>query len=248
MTVARAIEMLLPSYRLIYFGDLARTPYGTKSPETIVRYSVQNAEFLINHGAQVIIIACNSAASVATDVLKKNFAVPIFEVITPAIAKAIQSTKSGRIGVIGTSATIKSSIYEIKLQELSPDYRIFSRACPLLVPLVEEGWLLKRETKMIVRRYLQPLKLHQIDTLVLGCTHYPLLKHLIHPRIGKTTSLIDSSIEVAGAVKDYLINNPAIEKSLEQAGENLYYVSDMTSTAESIAEKIFSRPIQLIKT
>jgi glutamate racemase len=248
MTVARAIEMLLPSYRLIYFGDLARTPYGTKSPETIVRYSVQNAEFLINHGAQVIIIACNSAASVATDVLKKNFAVPIFEVITPAIAKAIQSTKSGRIGVIGTSATIKSSIYEIKLQELSPDYRIFSRACPLLVPLVEEGWLLKRETKMIVRRYLQPLKLHQIDTLVLGCTHYPLLKHLIHPRIGKTTSLIDSSIEVAGAVKDYLINNPAIEKSLEQAGENLYYVSDMTSTAESIAEKIFSRPIQLIRT
>ncbi len=248
MTVARAIELLLPSYRLIYFGDLARTPYGTKSPETIVRYSVQNAEFLINHGAQVIIIACNSAASVATDVLKKNFDVPIFEVITPAIAKAIQSTKSGRIGVIGTTATIKSSIYKKKLQELSPDYRIFSRACPLLVPLVEEGWLLKRETKMIVRRYLQPLKRHQIDTLVLGCTHYPLLKDLIHPRIGKKTNLIDSSIEVAGAVKNFLINNPTIEKSLEQAGENLYYVSDTTSTAESIAAKIFSRPIQLIRT
>jgi len=248
MTVARAIERLLPSYRLIYFGDLARTPYGTKSPETIVRYSVQNAEFLINHGAQVIIIACNSAASVATDVLKKSFDVPIFEVITPAIAKAVQSTKSGRIGVIGTTATIKSSIYEKKLQELSPDYSIFSRACPLLVPLVEEGWLLKRETKMIVRRYLQPLKRHQIDTLVLGCTHYPLLRDLIHPRIGKTTNLIDSSIEVAGAVKNFLINNPIIEKSLEHAGENLYYVSDTTSTAESIAEKIFSRPIQLIRT
>ena len=130
MTVARAIEMLLPSYRFIYFGDLARTPYGTKSPETIVRYSVQNAEFLINHGAQVIIIACNSAASVATEVLKKNFDVPIFEVITPAITKAVQSTRSGRIGVIGTTATIKSSIYEKKLRELSPDYRIFSRACP----------------------------------------------------------------------------------------------------------------------
>ena len=248
MTVARAIEMLLPSYRLIYFGDLARTPYGTKSPETIVRYSVQNAEFLINHGAQVIIIACNSAASVATDVLKKSFDVPIFEVITPAITKAVRSTKSGRIGVIGTTATIKSSIYEKKLQELSPDYRIFSRACPLLVPLVEEGWLLKRETKMIVRRYLQPLKRHQIDTLVLGCTHYPLLKDLIHPRIGKKTNLIDSSIEVAGAVKNFLINNPTIEKSLEQTGKNLYYVSDTTSTAESIAEKIFSRPIQLIRT
>ena len=247
MTVARAIEMQLPSYRLIYFGDLARTPYGTKSPETVVRYSVQNAEFLINQGAQVIIIACNSAASVATDVLKKNFDVPIFEVITPAIAKAIQSTKSGRIGVIGTTATIKSSVYENKLQELSPDYRIFSRACPLLVPLVEEGWLLKRETKMIVRRYLQPLKLHQIDTLVLGCTHYPLLKDVIHPRIGKKTNLIDSSIEVAGTVKNFLNNNPTIEKTLEHSGENLYYVSDTTSTAESTAEKIFSRPIQLIR-
>lgn len=248
MTVARAIEKLLPAYRLTYFGDLARTPYGTKSPETIIRYSVQNAEFLINNGAQVIIIACNSAASVATDVLKKKFDVPIFEVITPAIAKAVQSTKSGRIGVIGTTATIKSSIYAQKLQELSPDYRIFPKACPLLVPLVEEGWLLKRETKMIVRRYLQPLKRHQIDTLVLGCTHYPLLKELIHPRIGKKTSLIDSSIEVAGALKNFLINNPAVEKSLEQTGKNLYYVSDTTSTAESIAEKIFSRPIQLIKT
>jgi glutamate racemase len=248
MTVARAIEMQLPSYRLIYFGDLARTPYGTKSPETIVRYSVQNTEFLINQGAQVIIIACNSAASVATDVLKNSFDIPIFEVITPAIAKAVQSTKSGRIGVIGTTATIKSSIYEQKLQELSPEYHIFSKACPLLVPLVEEGWLLKRETKMIVRRYLQPLKRHQVDTLVLGCTHYPLLKDLIQPRIGKTTKLIDSSIEVAGAVKNFLINNPTIEKSLEHDGENLYYVSDTTSTAESIAEKIFSRPIQLIRT
>lgn len=248
MTVAHAIEMLLPSYRLIYFGDLARTPYGTKSKETIIRYSVQNAEFLIKHGAQVIIIACNSAASVATEVLKERFDVPIFEVISPAIAKAVQSTQSGRIGVIGTSATIRSSIYEKKLKELSPDYRIYSRACPLLVPLVEEGWLSKRETKMIVRRYLHPLKGHRIDTLVLGCTHYPLLKDLIHPRIGKTTNLIDSSIEVAGAVKNFLINNPTIEKSLEPAGENLYYVSDTTSTAESIAEKIFSRPIQLTRT
>jgi glutamate racemase len=248
MTVARAIEMVLPAYRLVYFGDLARTPYGTKSQETILRYSVQNAEFLLRQGAQAIVIACNSAASVATAVLKENFAVPIFEVITPAVAKAVQLTASGRIGVIGTTATIKSSIYRKKLREFSPDCRLFSQACPLLVPLVEEGWLRKRETKMIVRRYLQPLKRHQIDTLVLGCTHYPLLKDLIGPRIGNRVNLIDSSIEVAGAVKDFLDRTPAVEKSLKQDGENLYYVSDMTSTAESIAEKIFGRRIQLIRT
>ena len=248
MTVARAIEMLLPTYRLVYFGDLARTPYGSKSPETIIRYSVQNAEFLIRQGAQAIIIACNSAASVATEVLKKKFSVPIFEVITPAIAKAVQTSASGRIGVIGTTATIKSSIYRKKLHELAPGCQLFSQACPLLVPLVEEGWLRKRETKMIIRGYLQPLKRRQIDTLVLGCTHYPLLKNLIGPRIGSNVSLIDSSVEVAETVQDFLDHTPAVEKSLEQKGENLYYVSDMTSTAESIAEKIFGRRIQLIKT
>jgi glutamate racemase len=247
MTVAHAIEMLLPSYRLVYFGDLARTPYGTKSPETIVRYSVQNAEFLLQQGAQVIIIACNSAASVATEELKKKFSVPIFEVISPAVAKAFRTSASGRIGVIGTTATVKSSIYRKKLRELAPDFRLFSQACPLLVPLVEEGWLRKRETKMIVRRYLHPLKQHQIDTLVLGCTHYPLLKDLIGPRIGTKVTLIDSSIEVAGAVKDFLALTPSVEKSLEQNGENLYYVSDMTSTAESIAAKIFGRRIRLIQ-
>jgi glutamate racemase len=247
MTVARAIEILLPSYRLVYFGDLARTPYGTKSPETIIRYSIQNAEFLLRQGAQAIIIACNSAASVATEELKKKFSVPIFEVITPAIARAAQASASGRIGVIGTTATIKSLIYRKKLQEFAPDCRLFSQACPLLVPLVEEGWLRKRETKMIVRRYLHPLKQHRIDTLVLGCTHYPLLKDLIGPRIGSKVKLIDSSVEVAGAVKEFLDLTPTVEKSLEQNGENLYYVSDMTSTAESIAEKIFGRRIQLIR-
>jgi len=247
MTVARAIETLLPSYRLVYFGDLARTPYGTKSPETIIRYSVQNTEFLLQHGAQAIIIACNSAASVATDVLKEKFSVPIFEVITPAIAKAVQTSRSGRIGVIGTTATIRSAIYGRKLREIAPDCRLFSQACPLLVPLVEEGWLGKRETKMIVRSYLHPLKQHQIDTLVLGCTHYPRLKDQIGPRIGRKVKLIDSSIEVAGTVRDFLGQTPTTEKSLERNGENLYYVSDMTSSAESIAEKIFGRRIQLIQ-
>lgn len=245
MTVAHAMETLLPAHRLIYFGDLARTPYGPKSPETIIRYSLENTEFLLAKGAQIIVIACNSAASVATDILKSTYNVPIFEVITPAIVKASQATTSGRIGVIGTTATIKSAVYDKKLKELSPDSSIFSMPCPLLVPLVEEGWLQKQETKMILRRYLHPLKLKTIDTLVLGCTHYPLLKNLIQSRIGKKVNLIDSSVEVAATVKNFLDDNQSL--SLSKGGENLYYVSDMTSAATTIANKIFGRPIELIR-
>lgn len=248
MTVAQALEKALPDCRLIYFGDLARTPYGSKSPETIISYSIQNAEFLIGHGAKIIVIACNSAASVASDVLKKKFAIPIFEVITPAIARAVAATISGRIGVIGTRATIKSGVYEKKIMLLAPDARIFPQACPLLVPLVEEGWLNKRETKMILRRYLLPLRQKQIDTLVLGCTHYPLLKELIQTRVGKKqVELIDSSAAVAGDVKRYLAGRPDLLQSLDHKGENLYYVSDITEAAVSIARKIFGRPIKLVK-
>ena len=247
MTVARAIEMLMPSKPLVYFGDLARTPYGTKSSETIIRYSLENAEFLLKQGAKILIIACNSAASVATEVLQKTFQVPIFEVITPAIAKAAEMTNSHRIGVIGTTATIKSEVYKKKLHILSTESTLFSKACPLLVPLVEEGWLQRRETKMIVRRYLHPLKEAQIDTLVLGCTHYPLLKKIIQPRMGKKVHLIDSSVEVADIVKTFLDQNPHMSKSLESGEKSIYYVSDMTSTATSIAEQIFGRPIELIK-
>jgi glutamate racemase len=247
MTVAHAIEKLLPSQRLIYFGDLARSPYGTKSSETIIRYSVENIEFLLGRGAKMVIIACNSAASVATASLHSRFSIPIFEVIRPAIARAAQMTKSGRIGVIGTVATVRSDVYRRELKKLIPGSTIISKACPLLVPLVEEGWLQKQETKMILRRYLQPLKNKQIDTLVLGCTHYPLLKQLIQPRIGRKVHLIDSSIEVAASVKNFLRDNPSFAESLESGPENLYYVSDMTSNAQTIADKIFGRHIELIK-
>ncbi len=248
MTVAHAVENLLPEYRVLYFGDLARTPYGTKSQETIIKYSIQNTEFLLDNGAKVIIIACNSAASVASEILRERFSVPIFEVITPAIDKAIKTTKSGRVGIIGTRATIRSGVYEKKINGKSPELQVFSTACPLLVPLVEEGWTDKRETAMILRRYLYPLKLKQIDTLVLGCTHYPLLKELIQPRIGKkSVTLIDSSVEVAMSVRDYLIKNSKVADLLEANGENIYYSSDLTEAAETTAMKIFGREVHLRK-
>ncbi len=244
MTVARAVEQLLPDYSLVYYGDIARTPYGPKSPSTIINYSIRNTEFLLEKGAELIIIACNSASSVATESLRERFQVPIIEVISPAAARAIQISKTGHIGVIGTKATVKSNIYQKTITAERPDFKVYSQACPLLVPLVEEGWLNKRETKMILRRYLHPLKDKQIDTLVLGCTHYPLLKGLIQARIGKRVKLIDSSIETARYVKQFLANNPTIVSKQEQVSHS-YYASDCTETAMKVAERIFSRPMEL---
>lgn len=248
MTVASAVETLFPELQIIYYGDLARTPYGSKSPETIIDYSIENTEFLLKQGAQAVIIACNSAASVASEVLRQKFAIPIFEVISPAVERAVASTRSGNIGIIGTRATVRSGIYSQKIKEKSPDLRVFSQACPLLVPLVEEGWLNSRETKMILRKYLAPLKQKQIDTLVLGCTHYPLLSDLIQHRVGKNRiRLIDSSIEVALTLKKYLDENPDFSKTLMHDTVNKYFVSDITKAAINTAEKIFGRHIDLIK-
>jgi glutamate racemase len=248
MTVANTVETLLPDLQIIYFGDLARTPYGSKSPETIIEYSINNTEFLLEHGAQAIIIACNSAASVASETLRQKFDIPIFDVISPAVDRAITTTESGNIGVIGTRATIRSGVYDQKIKNKAPGFNIFSQACPLLVPLVEEGWTDARETKMILRKYLAPLKQKQVDTLVLGCTHYPLLKELIQYRMGKKrTRLIDSSIEVALTLQTYLNENPAFYKTLTKGAANKYFVSDITNVAINTAEKIFGRHIDLEK-
>ena len=249
MTVARAIEQICPGYPLIYFGDLARTPYGSKSPETIIGYSKNNTNFLIEQGARLIVIACNSASSAASHVLRLHFNVPVLDVITPATRKASKISSSGRIGVIGTRATVKSGVYRQRIQEMLPGSKIFSRACPLLVPLVEEGWLNRPETKMVLRRYLHPLRLKQIDTLVLGCTHYPLLKHLIGPRIGRRVNLIDSSVEMALHVRDFLRDNPKLqERVLENRNAmNRFFVSDYTEPVQQLATQIFGRVIQLEK-
>ena len=247
MTVAQAVEQLLPGYPLLYLGDIARTPYGTKSARTIIDYSVENTRFLVQNGAKIVVIACNSASSVATERLRREFNIPILEVITPAIEQALANSRSGRIGIIGTRATIRSCIYENKIRERSPDYKVFSKACPLLVPLVEEDWTGKQETKMILRRYLHDLKNQQIDTLILGCTHYPLLKPLIQARIGKKVMLIDSSAATALFLKKYLENDAAFEISgSHNPCQNRFFVTDLTETAEKIASKIFGRTIQLL--
>ena len=243
LTVLRALEQLMPSLSLVYFGDVARTPYGSKSRETILRYSRQNTEFLLEQGAQLIIVGCNSAASVAGHLLGEEYQVPVLEVITPAVDLAVASSKTGRIGVIGTRATISSGIYEEKMQHRCRMCQVISKSCPLLVPLVEEGWMGKKETKTILKKYLQPLKQHTIDTLVLGCTHYPLLKSLIIPRIGRKVQLIDSSIAVAHVLQNYLQAHPEFNQTLQHEGLKQYFMSDITSTVRTVARNIFDRDL-----
>ncbi len=248
MTVARAIEQLCPGFPLIYFGDLARMPYGPKSRAMITEYSHRNTEFLLRLGAKLIVIACNSASSAAATSLRATYDRPIIDVIAPAVECAAAVSQSGRIGVIGTSATIRSGSYDQGLHAIRPECNVYSQACPLLVPLVEEGWLERRETKMIVKKYLHPLRDKQIDTLILGCTHYPLLKKVIAPRIGRRVRIIDSSIEVALHLRNVLASDPALRDELYAPDTpSRFFISDMPSTIHSLAEKIFGRTVLLEK-
>ena len=204
LTVVRSLMERLSGYDIVYFGDTARTPYGTKSAETVISYSLENIEFLLKNGAKIVVMACNTASSVASHRVAETFDIPIFEVVTPATKQAVNRSGNLAVGVIGTRATIKSGIYEKKIKAVKPAAKVYSVACPLLVPLVEEGWLKKPETMMIIKKYLHPLRVRQIDTLILGCTHYPLLKDQIQRKIGKKVIIIDSSIAVAEKVKSFL--------------------------------------------
>jgi len=241
----RAFTEHLSGYDIIYFGDTARTPYGNKSPETVVKYALEDTDFLLNKGAELIVMACNTASSIATARVSETYDIPVFEVITPAVELAIKASKTFRIGVIGTRATINSGIYEKKIKEINADAKVYSVACPLLVPLVEEGWLNKPETRMIVKKYLHPLKVRQIDTLILGCTHYPILNRIIQEKIGKRVNIIDSSLAVADRVKSFLNNHSEIEGLLSKKGDTRFFVSDITSQFEKTAKHILKKTVSL---
>lgn len=245
LTVVRALTDRLPDHDIIYFGDTARTPYGNKSPETIIRYALEDTEFLLNKGAKLIVMACNTASSVATEHIISQFRVPVFEVITPAVLLSIRTSEKCRIGVIGTRATINSRVYEKKIKEMNPNAKVWSFSCPLLVPLVEEGWLEKPETAMIVKKYLLPLKIRQIDTLILGCTHYPILKKTIQRKIGKQVHIIDSSLSVAEKVKNFLAEHPETDALLSKTGTSEFFVSDVTGQFQKTADILLRKNISL---
>lgn len=245
LTVVREVFKQLPDYQIVYFGDTARTPYGNKSENLIKKYAIEDTNFLLGKGANLIIVACNTASAVASDELKAKYKnIPIFEVITPAVKRASEMTKNKRLGIIGTKATIHSQIYEHLIRKNNPEIKVFSKASPLLVPLVEEGWLKKPETKMILKKYLHPLKLKQIDTLILGCTHYPLLKEIIQAKMSKRTNLIDPAQETVKEVKKYLENNPAIEKTLQKGANHQFYFSDISPNLSQMAASWLGQKIE----
>lgn len=245
LTVVKAVMEHLPGYDLTYFGDTARTPYGSKSAETVSGYARENTDFLIDKGARLIVVACNSASSVATDRLKSDYDVPVFEVITPAVDMALTATRKHAIGIIGTRATINSGVYQKKILKRDPGASVHTAPCPLLVPLVEEGWMKKPETRMIVKKYLLPLKTRQIDTLILGCTHYPLLKDIIQIKIGRRVTVIDSSVAVAQQIKAYIAAETGLGTDLPRNGTARFYVSDVTEQFKKIAPSMLKRKIRL---
>lgn len=207
LTVARAIYDRLPGESTVYFGDTARVPYGPKSPETVRRYSLEILQWLVGQGVKLVVVACNTSTAHALDTLQAASPVPVIGVIEPGARAAVAATAGGPVGVIGTAGTIASNAYRRAIQALSPSLVVEQVACPLLVPLVEEGWLDRPATELIARDYLTPLMARGIDTLVLGCTHYPLLKPVLGRVMGPGVRLIDSAEETAGAVADRLLQS-----------------------------------------
>ncbi|MFH1076001.1 MAG: glutamate racemase [Pseudomonadota bacterium] len=245
LTVVRELMSQLPGYDLTYFGDTARTPYGPKSPTTVEQYAVEIVQWLLNNKARLIIVACNTASSVATKTLREKFDAPIFEVVSPAAKLVIQNPNIRRVGVVGTRATINSGVYDALIKAERPEVKIYSKACPLLVPLVEEGWLKKPETKQIVKKYLYSLKLKQIDTLILGCTHYPILKNIIQAKVGKRVRIIDSSQAIGGTIAKFLKTSKELDAGLSKNGHLRVCVSDITEHFKQIACDILGVPIAL---
>ena len=205
LTVVSALRALLPNESIYYLGDTARLPYGGKSETTVQRYSLEIAAMLLEENAKTVVVACNTASALALSQLEKSVPVTVTGVILPGARAAIATTRTGHVGVIGTRATIKSGAYERALRSLNPDVRVTVRACPLLVPLIEEGWLQNAITDEIILQYLGPLVEEGIDTLVLGCTHYPLLRGAIARLLGEGIILVDSAENCASAVRELLV-------------------------------------------
>ena len=209
LTVIREIIENMPKESIVYFGDSGRAPYGIKSRETIIKYALQDINFLLCNGIKMVVIACNTASACSLEIVKNNFDVPIVEVVEPGATACVRSTKNKKVGIIGTAATINSGVYERAINKIDKEIKVFSQACPLFVPLVEEGtaWWESEVAYMVADEYLTPLKQDGIDTLVLGCTHYPLLKTVISKVMGSDVTLISSALEVAKIVKETIKNN-----------------------------------------
>lgn len=249
LTVAKEIMNELPAESIIYFGDTARVPYGNKSQETIISYSRQIARFLVSQEVKAIVVACNTASAMALETIKKEFDIPFIGVVKPGAKAAAMATRNKKIGVIGTEGTIASGLYEEFLKKTSPEVEVYGKACPLFVSLAEESWLEDPITLAIAERYLAPLKEREIDTLVLGCTHYPLLRNVIGTVMGEQVTLVNPAYETAKELKYVLEDNHILREEDKEHTKNTsvahrFYVSDGAEKFRRFANTIL--PCQMI--
>ncbi|MFH1449005.1 MAG: glutamate racemase [bacterium] len=245
LTVLSEITKILPKEDLIYFGDTARTPYGSKSKDTIIKYSLEISKFLFNQGVKALVVACHTATSYALDTLQERYQIPIIGVVEQGAKEAVNATKNGRIGVIGTEGTISNNLYAKIIKLLNSEVQIISQPCPLFVPLVEEGWIETEVTYLIAKEYLSPLKENQVDTLILGCTHYPLVKKVIQEVMGNEVTLIDAATVVANKVKDVL-EKLGLSSAKESYGHLRYYVSDEPARFTKMGERFLHKEMRII--
>lgn len=252
LTVVREIMRQMPNEKIIYFGDTARVPYGSKSKETVTRFSRQIVHFLESHQVKTIVVACNTASAYALDEIEKESNIPMIGVVRPGAKAASEVTQNGKIGVIGTQATISSCIYSQYIKEItgSKKVQIFGKACPLFVPLVEEGLLKDPVTDEIARRYLAELIDLDIDTLILGCTHYPLIRSTVGKIMGDKVTLVNPAYETARELKEMLIEKNLLNDLQPKLGDNQYqfYVSDMADKFKQFANSIIKYGILSAKT
>lgn len=240
LTVTSRVINELPNEEIVYFGDTARVPYGSKSKETITKFAKQDIRFLLSRNVKAVVIACNTVSSNSLEELKETFDVPIFGVVKPGAAEAAKITKNNNVGIIATAATVRSEAYKKEILKIKKDVNVYSKACPLFVPLAEEGWSNDEITYLTAKKYLEPLLAEGVDTVILGCTHYPLLKECIQKVVGENVTLIDPAYETAVRVDDYL-NRNAMTRTVDKKPEYKFFVSDTTDTFDRICSEALKR-------
>ena len=246
LTVVKALRKVLPTESIIYFGDTARVPYGNKSPELIKEYSLQITDFLLERGTKIIVVACNTATALALETLQNKLDIPIIGVVKPGVDSALKSTQNNRIGVIGTIATIKSDVYATEIKMNNPSINVISVSCPLFVPLAEEGWTTEPATMLIAEKYLEQIKNANVDTLILGCTHYPLLSEIIQEVVSSKIKLVDSAQVIATATASLLSEHKLVNDS-EKVGELSLFVSDLPTRFETVASRFLGEKISNVE-
>ena len=245
LTVVRALRKLLPGEDLIYLGDTGRYPYGTKSPDVVQRYSFENTEFLVDKGIKLLVVACNTSTAVALDALQGRYDIPVVGVVEPGADAAVRATRNRKVGVIATEATIRSGEYTRALRRRSAELEIYTRACPLFVPLAEEGWVDNEVATLAARQYLGSLAQSGIDTLILGCTHYPLLRAVIRKTIGAGVRLIDSGV-VTAAVVDGVLGERKLHRA-SHSGNGSFFVTDAPERFMKVGARFLGAPVDAVQ-